>query len=424
MKFIYVLIGWEGSAADARVLRDALTHDDSLKVPRGCYYLCDNGYANVEGFLTPYMRMPNDLMEEVDEDVGSPSHDTEDYYITTMDSGSTSGSLVGKGKKAEKTRRSWSVHEEEVLIQALKDVINKGWKSENGFRAGYLTLLENAMRAAIPGTNIHGNPHINSKVHVWKKTHGTLVTILSKSGVGWNDTDTTIEGTDEAWEAIIQSDHTTRSMRHKQWPYYQDWCEIFGNDRATGEHAETFTSALQDVLNMDYEVVNDMVDGGNYISHGVDGDGESMSAMHTLSSKPSVGATSHNQGYNEGFDQRASNSGADIKCTGEGIGCLDGDSRANGGGESSMAMEVIYLMDRDYLVLFAGFVYLFGGVLPSNCFTVIGPGGLMAMEVIYLMDRDYLVLFAGFVYLFGGFLPSNCFIVIGPSGVLTDWWNV
>ncbi|XP_075486554.1 uncharacterized protein LOC142526191 [Primulina tabacum] len=24
----------------------------------GCYYLCDNGYANVQGFLTPYRRVP------------------------------------------------------------------------------------------------------------------------------------------------------------------------------------------------------------------------------------------------------------------------------------------------------------------------------------------------------------------------------
>ncbi|XP_073137431.1 uncharacterized protein [Henckelia pumila] len=47
----------EGSAADARVLRDAVTRSEGLKVPRGCYYLCDNGYANVEGFLTPYRRV-------------------------------------------------------------------------------------------------------------------------------------------------------------------------------------------------------------------------------------------------------------------------------------------------------------------------------------------------------------------------------
>ncbi|XP_073298704.1 uncharacterized protein [Primulina huaijiensis] len=57
MNFVYALTGWEGSAADARVLKDALTRDDLFKVPRGCYYLCDNGYANVEGFLTPYRRV-------------------------------------------------------------------------------------------------------------------------------------------------------------------------------------------------------------------------------------------------------------------------------------------------------------------------------------------------------------------------------
>ncbi|XP_073015840.1 uncharacterized protein [Primulina eburnea] len=56
MNFIYALTGWEGSAADARVLRDAIHRKDVLKVPRGTYYLCDNGYANVDGFLTPYRR--------------------------------------------------------------------------------------------------------------------------------------------------------------------------------------------------------------------------------------------------------------------------------------------------------------------------------------------------------------------------------
>jgi len=35
MQFIYVLPGWEGSAADARVLRDALARTHGLKIPRG-----------------------------------------------------------------------------------------------------------------------------------------------------------------------------------------------------------------------------------------------------------------------------------------------------------------------------------------------------------------------------------------------------
>ncbi|KAL8489863.1 hypothetical protein ACS0TY_025665 [Phlomoides rotata] len=54
MQFVYVLTGWEGSAADSRVLHDAVNRANELKVPRGNYYLCDNGYPNCEGFLTPY----------------------------------------------------------------------------------------------------------------------------------------------------------------------------------------------------------------------------------------------------------------------------------------------------------------------------------------------------------------------------------
>ncbi|XP_061363236.1 protein ALP1-like [Gastrolobium bilobum] len=53
-QFIYVLPGWEGSAADSRVLRDAISRPNGLRVPKGYYYLCDAGYMNGEGFLTPY----------------------------------------------------------------------------------------------------------------------------------------------------------------------------------------------------------------------------------------------------------------------------------------------------------------------------------------------------------------------------------
>ncbi|KAL8457585.1 hypothetical protein ACS0TY_035449 [Phlomoides rotata] len=35
MRFIYILTGWEGSAADARVLRDAVCRNDGFNVPHG-----------------------------------------------------------------------------------------------------------------------------------------------------------------------------------------------------------------------------------------------------------------------------------------------------------------------------------------------------------------------------------------------------
>ena len=35
MQFIYVLSGWEGSAADGRVLREAISRTRGFKVPQG-----------------------------------------------------------------------------------------------------------------------------------------------------------------------------------------------------------------------------------------------------------------------------------------------------------------------------------------------------------------------------------------------------
>lgn len=37
MEFIYVLPGWEGSAHDGRVLRDAISRPNGLKVQKGNY---------------------------------------------------------------------------------------------------------------------------------------------------------------------------------------------------------------------------------------------------------------------------------------------------------------------------------------------------------------------------------------------------
>nr|XP_017217585.1 PREDICTED: putative nuclease HARBI1 [Daucus carota subsp. sativus] len=53
LQFQYVLTGWEGSAADGRVLRDAI-YRHRLIVPTGTYYLVDAGYTNGEGFLAPF----------------------------------------------------------------------------------------------------------------------------------------------------------------------------------------------------------------------------------------------------------------------------------------------------------------------------------------------------------------------------------
>ncbi|KAK8948599.1 hypothetical protein KSP39_PZI005248 [Platanthera zijinensis] len=89
MKFVYVLPGWEGSASDSRVLRNALEREDCFEVPIGknfskCpllirhkyfrasniqvnnvgkYYLVDAGYTNGPGYLAPYRSTRYHLQE-------------------------------------------------------------------------------------------------------------------------------------------------------------------------------------------------------------------------------------------------------------------------------------------------------------------------------------------------------------------------
>ncbi|KAK6160432.1 hypothetical protein DH2020_003813 [Rehmannia glutinosa] len=54
LEFIYILSGWEGSAHDSKLLNDALTRRNGLKVPRGKTFLVDCGFPNRRQFLAPF----------------------------------------------------------------------------------------------------------------------------------------------------------------------------------------------------------------------------------------------------------------------------------------------------------------------------------------------------------------------------------
>jgi hypothetical protein len=63
MQFSYVLAGWEGSAHDGTVLRDA-QYNHGFKTPPGKYWLGDAGYSNGETVLVPYRQTRYHLKEQ------------------------------------------------------------------------------------------------------------------------------------------------------------------------------------------------------------------------------------------------------------------------------------------------------------------------------------------------------------------------
>ncbi|KAL8510602.1 hypothetical protein ACS0TY_017430 [Phlomoides rotata] len=129
-------------------------------------------------------------------------------------------------KPTSNTRRIWITREEKVLINALKELVNKGYKSDNGFRTCYLIKCEKALKEDFPKTGLQASPHIISKLTTWKKSYSSLVTAHTTTGVGFNTTTSQLECTNDQWESVVK------------WLYFPDWVAIFGLDRATGSIAE------------------------------------------------------------------------------------------------------------------------------------------------------------------------------------------
>ncbi|XP_054820765.1 protein ALP1-like [Prosopis cineraria] len=63
LKFTYVLPGWEGTASDSRIIKNALTREDKLIIPEGKYYLVDAGFMLTRGLVTPYRGVRYHLKE-------------------------------------------------------------------------------------------------------------------------------------------------------------------------------------------------------------------------------------------------------------------------------------------------------------------------------------------------------------------------
>ncbi|KAL8480923.1 hypothetical protein ACS0TY_027441 [Phlomoides rotata] len=153
----------------------------------------------------------------------------------------------GRQKATPNIRRVWTYIEEKELVNALKELVVKGNKCDNGFKTGYLMLLENMLANKFPGTNLKGDPHINSKIHEGKKHYACLKTMLGNSGIGLNSTTYCIDAMPEVWEAHLKVNPITRTLKNKAFPFYADLCEIFGNDRANGMDSQHYSDTVNEM---------------------------------------------------------------------------------------------------------------------------------------------------------------------------------
>lgn len=124
------------------------------------------------------------------------------FYIVFICAG-FSDSPRRKFRKGDRSRRMWIPREEEIMAATLLDLVARGWKADNGFRAGYQQRIEDSIRTEFPNSDIKGNPQVTSRILAWKKHYTSLRGILNRSGVGFT-VDYRIDCDDDQWEQICQ----------------------------------------------------------------------------------------------------------------------------------------------------------------------------------------------------------------------------
>ncbi|KAL2934826.1 Protein ALP1-like [Bienertia sinuspersici] len=174
LRFIYVLVSWEGSAADGRVLRSALDRNNGLKVPRG------------KMSIDP---MEAELVDHIDGEAYDENEDVGDF-----------------------------IQPFEILLEMQ----NSNWKCDTGYKIGYQSHIEKKMLERFPYCVLKGKPHIESKIKILKRKLGYILEIqkqASGSGFGWDDELKMITGEKEifmGWAEklckIYAKDRASRSM--------------------------------------------------------------------------------------------------------------------------------------------------------------------------------------------------------------------
>ncbi|XP_074560120.1 uncharacterized protein LOC141816187 [Curcuma longa] len=159
-------------------------------------------------------------------------------------------------RKTPSTKHLWTKQEDVVLVDCLVELSkNSVWKSENGFRTGYLLHLEKVMAAKLPSSNLKAIPHIQSRYKLLKRQFHAINEMLNhSSGFGWNDVEKCIIATKDVFDDWVKSHPAAIGLRNKEFPHLDDLMFVWGKDHATGANAEIPTDTVEEINLCDEEI--------------------------------------------------------------------------------------------------------------------------------------------------------------------------
>ncbi|CAN0919441.1 hypothetical protein LINGRAHAP2_LOCUS31464 [Linum grandiflorum] len=204
--------GRSGSAHDGRVLRDAVTRPNGLKVPK----------------VMPRKRKAQQK-EDNDDEKGRP------YF-------------------------SWNDDLDQLLVRSMMTLVESRKIDEKGkFVPGAYVILEEMMEQAQPGCGVKADPNIMSRVKTLKQKFLAVQELRGLSGAVWDEMLKMVILEDHVFSEYVQNHPHCAKLNKVAFPCYDALEFVYGKTRATGASSVGLEELRQKAPCPEIEVSNNLL---------------------------------------------------------------------------------------------------------------------------------------------------------------------
>ncbi|KAL2934901.1 D-alanine--D-alanine ligase [Bienertia sinuspersici] len=162
----------------------------------------------------------------------------------------------GKGEASNrgrgKNKRYWTYEEDATLIRYLHELsCDPKWKSESGFKNGYMNKLKELIKSVFPNCGLKATPYIESRIKHWLEKYSAMVEKLSILGFGWDAEKKMLQVEKAMFDEWTHK--KAKGLFGVPSTQFDTSAEIYAKDKAIGDACESFMGAIED---MDQQIEN------------------------------------------------------------------------------------------------------------------------------------------------------------------------
>ncbi|KAL2894720.1 Neuron navigator 3, partial [Bienertia sinuspersici] len=135
----------------------------------------------------------------------------------------------------------WTYEEDAALIIYLHELSgDPKWKSENGFKNGYMNKLEQLIKSVFPNCGLNATPHIELRIKHWSEKYSAMAKMLSISGFGRDVEKKMLQVEKVVFDEWVKTHKKAKGLFGGPFNHIDTLAEIYTKDKATGDASESF----------------------------------------------------------------------------------------------------------------------------------------------------------------------------------------